>query len=616
MLSFALSNSKHIDDKIEYLTKTKFKNINYSYYLDKINEKKFVVPRKYNTINKMTRFYSVIFMNETEFFNLIDFSNVLSNRYCDGLIINLFVNNELFDVMEKVVSINNSKVIIRTSNQKNHEMINSLIIRYACLLELQNEKMVDEVSFEELSLLIAEVKKDITDLLDLNFNEDSKCYSSLDCTNSFNNLINYVMNVNYEENIIFNNELLNKKNVSSQYQKAINHVIDFLIEKKENFEYSLTSPENSIKVAVIDSNVTNIKYRRIVERIKESIINSEYKKICINKIMLEFTESPYGIRDGVLPIIFAHALSELSDNIVLYFQNKEIELEANNIVKSIFSDKYYIVISENTKEQNKYLSNMMKLLNVKSVNNFRKDTINLCIALNKYFIEQPQLVRSCSEKNNYLDLPNEFLMLKKIYSMYDMNYFENVYIKVKEIFKTNSFNKIYSLIEESFYADDFVERYYEKITTIIKNVFDIPFNSSIKMGIHDFIEKNANEKYKLVVSEKNKNLLQCLKNDMTFDNVESTKKICKSVLNSHIEDWDNDYSLKIEEELIGFKDEIINAEKVENTNDLILNSSYEDISPIGSLFKTNIESILEEYSDSISTNEKIMILSELIKKML
>ena len=147
--------------------------------------------------------------------------------------------------------------------------------------------------------------------------------------------------------------------------------------------------------------------------------------------------------------------------------------------------------------------------------------------------------------------------------------------------------------------------------------------------------KLANEKYKLVVSEKNKNLLQCLKNDMTFDNVESIKKICKEVLNSHIEDWDNDYSSKIEEELIKFKDEIINAEKVENTNDLILNSSYEDISPIGSLFKTNIEtgmleevtqiqkgvwinleSVLEEYSDSISTNEKIMILSELIKKML
>lgn len=616
MLSFALSNSKYIDEKVEYLAKTKFKNINNAYYLDKINEKRFIVPRKYNTINKMTRFYSIVFMYENEFLNLFDFSNVLDNKYCDGLLINLFIKNEDVDVNSKVMSIGNNKVIVRVSNYKNHDLINSLLIRYACLLELQNEKNVDDISFEELSLLLEEMKKDIKDLIELNFNENSKCYSSLSTLNSFNDLINYVMTNNYNENVIINNELLNKKNVSSQYQKAINHVIDYLIEKRDVFEYSVTSPENSIKVAVIDSNIDNEKYRAIIDKIKVKIINSEFKKICISKIMFEFTQSPYGIRDGVLPIIFSHALSELSDNIVLYYQNKEIELESSNIVKSIFNDKYFIVVSENTKDQNKYLYNMMKLLNVKSLNNFRKDTVNLCIALNKYFIEQPQLVRSCTDKNNYLCLSNEFLLLKKIYSMYDMNYFENVYIKVKEIFKTNSFSKIYSMMEEALYIDDCIERYFEKITFSIKKVFDISLNSSVKMGVHDFLKNYANENYKLVISEKSKQILLSLKNNMSFDNRESTKTICKDVLNSYIEDWDNDFIEKLEEELLKFKEEIINAEKVENTNELILNSSCEDISPIGSLFKTNIESILDEYADSISTSEKIMILSDFIKKML
>ena len=83
LLSFALSNSKNIDENIEVLSKTKFKNIKYSDVLDKINDKKFIVPRRYNEENKITRFFSVLFMEEKEFENLYNFDYYFENKNCN-----------------------------------------------------------------------------------------------------------------------------------------------------------------------------------------------------------------------------------------------------------------------------------------------------------------------------------------------------------------------------------------------------------------------------------------------------------------------------------------------------------------------------------------------------
>ena len=77
--------------------------------------------------------------------------------------------------------------------------------------------------------------------------------------------------------LIFNNELINKKDVTTQYQKAINHVIDWLIDGEGEFAFSATSPETSVKVAVLDNNdilletESSKNFRKIIESIKETI---------------------------------------------------------------------------------------------------------------------------------------------------------------------------------------------------------------------------------------------------------------------------------------------------------------------------------------------------------
>lgn len=48
LLSFSLSNSKTIDETVQLLSKTKYKNLKYSEVINNINEIKYLLPRKYN----------------------------------------------------------------------------------------------------------------------------------------------------------------------------------------------------------------------------------------------------------------------------------------------------------------------------------------------------------------------------------------------------------------------------------------------------------------------------------------------------------------------------------------------------------------------------------------
>ena len=71
--------------------------------------------------------------------------------------------------------------------------------------------------------------------------------------------------------------------------------------------------------------------------------------------------------------------------------------------------------------------------------------------------------------------------------------------------------------------------------------------------------------------------------------------------------------------MINFKDNFEKAESInteENSIDSLISKAPDELTGMASLLKNNVESILEEFSGSVSSSEKIAVLTKLLKDLL
>lgn len=626
LLSFALSNTKHIDESIELYAKTKYKNIKYNEFIDLINEKKYIIPRRFNEENKIKRFYKTAFLSEDEFNNITSFNYYFESTYCDGVVVYL-LREKMDDIAikEKIDYLKDKRIIVKWPINRIPKIFYQSILHYACLNEIKKQKGIDDITKNEIDLLIQETETDVRVMIEEYFNNKYNFYSILSESNmSFNNLLNVTMEQIYTFKVIFNNELINKKEVSTQYQKAINHVIEYLLNGDEEFNYSQTSPEMSIRNAVIENNMINNEsssnFRAILEEIKEQIFSLQGNKVSVNKIVGKYELAPYGIRHGVIPVILAKALSELADNILLYFSNKEIDLSSGNLVKAISNDKYQITCSKGTCEQKKYLLNMLGLFKVNSEKNFRRDTINLSEAMKKYFVGLPQIVRICVEENNFLKLNPGFIKLKTAFLSFNINPFETVFTNALAFFNTSSYKTVFNEIKNYYLQkDEMLSQYKNDMIVDLKNIFLIDKNTSLKNGFTLYFKKYISKNERIVLNDEDKKIYQCILNDISYDDNDSLNVICKTVTSQFIEDWDSNKKRVFKEKMIDFKNNFENAETInteDNSIDILISKAPDELTGMASLLKNNVESIIEEFSGSVSSSEKIAVLTKILKDLL
>ena len=91
-------------------------------------------------------------------------------------------------------------------------------------------------------------------------------------------------------------------------------------------------------------------------------------------------------------------------------------------------------------------------------------------------------------------------------------------------------------------------------------------------------------------------------------------------LGMYVEDWVDDKSEILDMKLQQFFERLNNAKKV-NTSTSTIDKLFDEVSeaehsPMGMLFQNGIESVMEEFGESVPAEEKIAILTNLIKKML
>ena len=607
------------------------KEIEKTVTLEKVSDLGYVIPRRYNQIYKMTRFFKMVFLTEEELLNIKSFKVLKLRSYSDGIVINLIRTSKYLDeIIEKISAIDDREVIIRIPKETISEELVQALKEYEAIEYIKKTQINEDEIFSELNIIEEENIELIQNEIEKKFEKDNIEYifkgKEQLRTNNLSSIVSKACEELYSETPIINNEMINKNEISTPIYKARGIVIDTILNDDINLIKSSTSAEATIYKAVVEKKKNN-DIKKIINVIKEFIKKSEkLERRNFEQLYIKLTDKPYGIRKGIIPLLLAMAIEEYSENIILYYQNKEVEIESNNISKIVEEpDKYFLYVEKGTAEKDKFVKKMMTIYNIELTDNYRNNVKILVTAMKKWVLSLPRITREISTVNG-LVLNKAYIEIKNELMKSDINNNEFLFQKVPNLLKCDNYSDIVVKLKN---LKDVYDNYLEKYTELLIHDFKEYFEHNSKTNLNTLLRnwyKNVDEYAKnTIVKLEIKRLFEYIKNLDTYNEHEIMQNISFIIVGSYIEDWqDNTYNefMQLFEVIIDEIKKIRTANNDKQEMVVISDGNKEikkyinsqEITLLGSTLKNNIEDSLEEYGDSISESEKIKILLQIIKK--
>ena len=587
---------------------------------------------RYNEEFKITRFFDNVYMTEEELLSIKNLDILFENNYCDGIIINLIRDSRnVQSIIDHFIELKNDRVVLRIPKTIFPKNIVSLLREYKSIEYLINNKENDETN-NELSLIKKETMEVLIEQLSIYFSSDNiQEYLYMNNKNKkVTNLSSYLSNICfdiYSKTPIVNNEMINKRELSAPIKKARDIVIDTVLNNDLSLIKSKTSAEATIYKAIVDKkNTSSIK--EVLKIINSFVENSEKQKLSFSELYKKLESKPYSIRKGIIPILLSIALYNYSDIIIIYFMNKEIDLDANNLIKiNDNPEKYYILTEKGTTDKIKYLSNLMYIYDIPNLDNQRINLKKLVDGMRRWILSLPRILREYSNDYNYLNINDKYIIIKNELLRPDINNNEFIYQRLIEIFGTNNYEEITELIKNMKQIfDSFMNSYCEYVIKETKEIFNKNHKGSLNSLLKDWLIDNELESSNMIFDIKTRELIEYVKELTTHDENDIIEKISKIVTGFYIEDWQPNEINNFKEELEKVINNIneLDQNSVDSSNKITLISGDEkiekylsnndELSALGNTMKNNIEEIINEYGDSLTEQEKISVLIDIMKK--
>ncbi len=630
-LDFATMFNRKLTKDIKELVENKYSEINEKSILNEIIGTWYSIPRRYNENYKITRFFSNIFMTENELLNLSNFDLLFENNYCDGIVINLIKNNkDISKVKNHFNSIGDDRVVLKVSKLTFSKAFSNLLKEYEAINYLRQQNLETSDVDEELQMMKEEVVDAIHDAVKEYISEDNiACCLYLSKEDKkvkyLSSILSDVCEVVYDKTPIINNELINKRDLSAPIKKARGIVIDCVLNNDTSDIKSTTSAEATIYKAIVDKNeLPSVK--SILELMKDFIHKSDNKKKNFSDLYNIIEKKPYSIRKGIIPVLLSMALRDYSDNVIIYYLNREIDLNSDSLIKiNDNPDKYYILTEKGTAEKIRYIDGMMSIFNINNKDNsLRINVHNLVEEMKKWVLGLPRLIKEASTSDESLGIRVEYLNIKSELLRPDINNNELLFNTLPDLFNGDLDSVLKEIEEMKNTFDSYIDNYYSELVKTTKNVLNKSYKGSLVTllkELYDSVEKNVKKR---ILDVKTKMFVDYISDIQTHDDNKVVDKIAKILTGFYVEDWQPSEKANFINELNNVKDSIYRKEELSLGKKIVLINGDKtieknltqdnEISALGSTMKNNIEEILDEYGGSLSEQEKISVLLDIMKQ--
>jgi len=628
---------------------------NTSSVFSKISEMKFEAPKQYNQRNSMTRYFKYDFINYDTFMQVNDSASFFGdNEFCDGKIIILVCEENVTISEENIVKKLNGYAderIVVLKPSKTFKFI-KLIQDYEVLQDLRNDSAFidkNKVLLKELDIFEEEIVDEINQYIDEAYNLDNMCKAyyfsdTARCWNhpDVNKLISKICGNYYGKTPLINNELINKHFIkSAPIKKARKTIIEYVLSGKvyESF-YSGTSPEATIYRAVFVR--TNVLFGEPDENmnlvLKQFIDFMELcneKRVLLDILISKLINAPFGMRKGVIPLYLAYILSQRSDDVIIYFGAKEVQLSADIVLNMCEHPKdYSMFVSAESIEKEKYIDDLQKIFDVAGNYNLSGSRLNnILVSMQRWFRGLPQITRNFKEHCELFENEvtyNAMIQIKPLLQKIDANPYEIIFEKIPKAFSEdkNLVIALEGIIELKTILDKYMEWL---ISTVVKEtilVFDDKGREDLNHTLIEWYETQSKMSKQGLYGNKVTGLMNYIEGLNIYDDTEIVKRIIKIISETYVENW-NDNSLKqyinelkiVKKEIELIKDETVSSS---DKNEITFIDSkgnpvrkyYDRVSEnTGNIFRNIIEDAIDDFSD-LSVNDKTAILVEVLEKIL
>lgn len=654
------ANGVDIQNSVNDIVNGKAIKFNRCDYLNKIIETKYLMPRQYNDEFSMIRYFQVKFIEAEDLLKTKNWLQLFEGVNADGLILNVLFSNQLCaeKVIAKIKEYAGQQQIIACI-PKVEKLFDDIIIKQlSAVAELKNSDVAkaDKHYLEELEVYEEDAEKRLSKYVNELYSAASPNSHFYNCDGelqdirkqiNLNKVISRICSQKYGKAPKINNEMINKNVLSSQIKKARELVVDHVLDSSEQTILSGMEgfgPEvsifNSVFVATGLNQTLLIEdegLKAVLSEIETFIKSAEAKKQNFSTLFDTLSSAPYGVRKGIIPMLIAYVLRPYKESVVLYYGKNEVELSAEIICSIIDANgkDYQILLGNGTQKKDESVAELIEIFSQyadtqsKSINKI----YNAVKLMQNWIRSLPEYTKRCEkicENGIFIELTQEELNFKKELLKFEINSREFLF---EHVFKNNSKAELKKAIDKVKVLKNRLDNHISNIKTYLicetKKIFGDKSEGTLSSAILDWKQKLAEKTKRRMFDTKTNQILGYLLSINAYDDVKLIEELSKCVIGINLADWSNSTIEKYKEIL---STAILNINAFNNSSDdeegangieVVING--EKISktfasvkttPIGMTVMNNIEAVFEDYGDSISSDEKLSILLNVIKTLI
>lgn len=630
-----------IDAEIDDCIKKFYSKLDLADVLNSVNENKYIIPKKHNQINCITRYFSNIFITGQQFEMLNNIDYLGLSNVPDGYAFFIIPDGtSQKNVNEHLIEMNLDNALLVFPETKN-----SIIEKAQKILAIRHLKSNKDftennsVLIKELNSIDAETKTEINNWIKETYLSPQKYYTNKGRMTTgiygLNRAISDICDEVYCSAPVINNELINRHSISPQIQRARNTIIVEMLKDEDFSKYQEgTSAEATIYRAVFNSNTINTMSNAMIE-IDSFVTSAIGKKQKFDIIVNKLLRVPFGMRKGVIPLYILDSLMKLNGTPVIYLNNKEVLLDEESIINIINKPSdYYLFIESKNAKKDAYLNKLEQLFldysnYCKEIDSKNKINRVSCL-MQSWYRSLPQatvLFSTPDKKQQSIKIIQAF---RALFTDFYLNPREMLFEKLPVVFNTKDLDSVFSEIKSMKQAlDAHIHSLKVNVVGVIRECFKFPQNANLSKSLIDWYNSVPENTKNSVFNGTDGELLAYLSGEISSDEESIADVIAKIVTRSYIEDWNdnviNEFEEKLKQFVLAVKDKKLNISESQkitfitddgNKKDCFVDYDPSSLSTSGSFLKNALIDTLDEFGDVTDNSEKIGILLEIAKELM
>lgn len=634
---------------------------------------KVLYPNAYNDTNEVTRYFNFKFVNQDDLDGISDWEQVIKSDGADGIVFAVIPKigeDKKIVFKESYKNVNNKRIIFIVP--KKRDKINEQIIKYDAIKYLI-DNTDDEILSEELSYSLNALSDVISNFIDIylrpELNQSKYYYNGheelINRRSALSKKLSEICEETYKDYPLINNEVLNKNTLSSQAINSRSKVVAGILENhiKENLGLIATGQDVSFMRSTIKNegilvekagqyyinteNLKNKKLQNVLNLIKKFIVKSSEKQLSFKDLYEVLTEPKHhiGMKRGLIPIYIACILHNYKKYVVILRNGKEVEINAN-LLDSINEepDNYNIALEEWDTQKEKYIEDLKNTFSEyvheeeAKYNNFEF----IVRAMQRWFFQLPKYTKEMTteyvDKNRSKALDKKILKFKNSLKAPEINAREFLFDKLPEIFGYNTFTL--RLEQDILTVKEYLDNVKANLINTLSDEMKVMFatnnlnqKASLSSVLKDWSEQFSKDVLTHAFSSSEEQMLElCLK--PTADTNKFIEIFARTSTGLRIDDWDQitieSYNISLEKfknNIEAYSNKI--AKQGKNKTEFykisyIDASGHEEFktfekkeySSQAKLLYNDAEAMMEEYGESLSSEEKRQVLVDIINKVL